>query len=179
MIKALALTSHKHLELIPNPTPLPLTQLCHARTLVHVREYVWTICTLVSSTFVAPFSETIKVFYLFHLLAKVNLPSFIDDFHLKMEVILNWEAFVFTVAHSPWFSSDGLSSMVYELLWDCFVPNDFANGFELFFEVCEHIAWGHVPASILCLYSTFQLLTLEKQSKSTCPIIINEVWPIT
>jgi hypothetical protein len=36
--------------------------------------------------------------------------------------------------------SNGPSSMVYELLWNCFVPNVFVSGFDLFFEVCGHIA---------------------------------------
>jgi hypothetical protein len=56
-----------------------------------------------------------------------------------MEVILNREAFVFALARSPRFSSGGPLSMVYELLRNCFVPDDFASGFELFFKVCGHI----------------------------------------
>jgi hypothetical protein len=60
--------------------------------------------------------------------------------------------------------------MVYELLWDCFVPDDFANGFDLFFEICGHIVRGHVPPSISCLF-----FALKKQSRSIRPIVINDV----
>jgi hypothetical protein len=44
--------------------------------------------------------------------------------------------------------------MVYELLQDYFVPNDFANGFDLFLEICEHIICGHVLPIVLCLLVT-------------------------
>ncbi len=56
---------------------------------------------------------------------------------------------------SPRFSSNGPLGMVYELLQDCFVPNDFANGFDHFFELCGHIVQGHVPPLVLHLLSTF------------------------
>jgi hypothetical protein len=37
---------------------------------------------------------------------------------------------------------------MYELLWDCFVPDDFVSGFEFFIEICEHIIHGHVLPSL-------------------------------
>ncbi len=46
----------------------------------------------------------------------------------------------------------GLSSMVYELLRNCFVPYDFGSGFDLFFEVHGHITQGHIPLLILHLF---------------------------
>jgi hypothetical protein len=89
MIRTLVLTSCKHLESNPNLTPFPLTRLCHAWALIHVREYARTICTLTSNTLVAPSNETTRILRLFHPLAKVNISPFIDDFHLKTEVILD------------------------------------------------------------------------------------------
>jgi hypothetical protein len=74
-----------------------------------------------------------KVLRLLHPLTKVDLPLFVNDFHPKTEVTLSQKAFNFTLAHSPHFSSNGPSSMVYELLQNCFVPNDFSNGFDHFF----------------------------------------------
>jgi hypothetical protein len=62
-----------------------------------------------------------------------------------MKVTLDHETFVFTLAHSPCLSSSGLLNMVFKLLPNYFVPNAFASGFNLFFEVCGHIAQGHVP----------------------------------
>jgi len=44
-IKTLALTSHKHLESSPNPTPPPLTWLHHTQALVHVGSTFECMCT--------------------------------------------------------------------------------------------------------------------------------------
>jgi hypothetical protein len=65
--------------------------------------------------------------------------------------------------------------MVYHLLRDCFAPNDFANGFNFFFEICGHIIQGHVPPSISPSFSTSQLLMLEKLFRSIHPIAISEM----
>jgi hypothetical protein len=97
-IKALALASRKFLELTLDPTPPPSTQLCHTQTLAHVREYVRTIHKLIPSTPIAPFNETMGILRLFHPLVEVDIPPFIDDFHLETEVTLNKEAFFL-----PWF----------------------------------------------------------------------------
>jgi hypothetical protein len=63
--------------------------------------------------------------------------------------------------------------MVYDLLQNCFVLEDFANGFDFFFEVCGHIDRGHVLTSILCLLAASQLLVLEKHNIR--PIMIRDV----
>jgi hypothetical protein len=65
--------------------------------------------------------------------------------------------------------------MVYELLWDCFVHDDFASGFDLFLEICEHITCGHVLPSVSHLLVALQLLALEKQIKGIRSITIGEV----
>jgi hypothetical protein len=65
--------------------------------------------------------------------------------------------------------------MVYEPLQDYFILDDYVSAFDLFFKVCEHITWGHVPPLILCFLSAFRLLGLEKQYGSICPIMISDV----
>jgi hypothetical protein len=65
--------------------------------------------------------------------------------------------------------------MVYKLLQDYFILDDFMSGFNIFFKVCEHIIRNHVPPSVSRLLSPFQLLTLEKQFESIHPIRIGEV----
>lgn len=56
------------------------------------------------------------------------------------------------MACSPPLSFGGLSSnMMYELLQDYFILDDFGNGFDLFSEICGHIVHSHVPPFILCL----------------------------
>jgi hypothetical protein len=56
------------------------------------------------------------VFHLLHPLVEVDFFSFVDDFHPKTKVILNWEAFIFVLTCSSCLFSNGPSSMVYELL---------------------------------------------------------------
>jgi hypothetical protein len=87
-----------------------------------------------------PFDETTRVLCFFHPLVEVDLPPFVDDFHHETKVILDWEAFMSTLVHSPHLSSNGPSCMVYELLQDYFFPNDSTSSFNLFFKVCGHIA---------------------------------------
>jgi hypothetical protein len=51
-----------------------------------------------------------------HPLVEVDLPPFVDDFHLMMKFTLVQEAFVSILARSPRLSFGDPSSMVYELL---------------------------------------------------------------
>jgi hypothetical protein len=72
-----------------------------------------------------------KVFCFLHPLVEVDFIFFIDDFHLETKVILDHETFIFTLAHSSHLYS-GLLDMVYELLWNFFVLDDFLGSFDLF-----------------------------------------------
>jgi hypothetical protein len=51
------------------------------------------------------------------------------------------------------------------------------SDFNFYFEVCGHIAQGLyiIPFSISHLFSTFRFLSLEKQFRSICSIVIGEV----
>jgi hypothetical protein len=174
-IKTLTLAFHKCLESILDPTPTPSRRLRYTWAFTHVWEYVRVVRVLVLNTLAAPFDETTWVLCLFHPLVKVDFPYFVDDFHHDTKVTLDGEAFVSVLARSPHLSSGGLSGMVYEYLWNYFVLDDFASGFNLFFEVCGHIVWGHVPLSISHLLFAFWFLTLEKQFGGICPITISGV----
>jgi hypothetical protein len=127
------------------------------------------------NTLATLFNETLGVVCLLHPLAKVNLPLFVNDFHPKIEVTLNQDAFNFDFVFLSHFSLDGPSSMVHELLRNYFVPNDSTSGFNLFFEVCGHITQGHVPLSISHLFFRSQLLMLKKQFGNIHPIAFSEV----
>ncbi len=145
--RTFTLTSRKRLELIPNPTPLPSTQLCLTQALIHVREYTWIVRALALNTHATPFDQTTRVFHLFHPLTKVDSP-----FHWWFPSwdggYFKWEAFDFALACSSCLSFISPSGMVYELSWDYFVPDDSANSFHLFLKVCGHIVWGHIPPLI-------------------------------
>jgi len=162
MIKTLALASCKHLELTLDPTPFPSPQLCWTWALAHVGECIWAIRTLTLSTHVVPSNETKGVLRFLHSPIEVDLPFFVDDFHLGMKLILDREAFVFALACSHYLFSSRPLGVVYELLWNCFIINDPMSGFDLFFKVCGHIIQDHVPSSLSCLFFASHLLTLEK-----------------
>jgi len=78
-----------------------------------------------------------------------------------MDFVLDREAFIYALACSPRFLFGGLLGMVYEF-WNCFVLDEFVSGFDFFFEICGHIAHGHVPPILSCLFIASRLLVLEK-----------------
>ncbi len=132
-----------------DPTPPPLTRLHYTWALIHVGEYACTMCVLAPTTRVAPLVKTIASFHHLHPLVEVDLPLFVDDFHSEMDLVLDKEAFIFSLTHLPCLSFDDLSSMVYEILQDYFVFDDSANcGFDILFEICGHIICGHVLSII-------------------------------
>jgi hypothetical protein len=106
------------------------------------------MCALAPNTLVAPSIKTIATLCHLHPLAEADLPPFVNDFHPKTNLVLDRKAFIFTLTPFPHLSSGGPSSMVYELLWDYFDPNDSTNGFDLYLKICGHIVHGHVPPSI-------------------------------
>jgi hypothetical protein len=113
--------------------PLPLARLCCAWAFVHVGEYVQAMCALAPKTLATPLAKTIVALRHLHPLAKVDLPPFVDDFHPNTNLVLDREAFIYALTCSPHLSSNGPLGMVYELLQDCFVPDDFTSGFVFFF----------------------------------------------
>jgi hypothetical protein len=107
--------------------------------------------------------ETIMALHHLHPLVNVELPLFVDDFHLETNLTLDRKTFIYTLTHSPCLSSNNPLILVYELLQDYFVFEDFTNDFDLIFEICEHITHGHVPPSISHLFIASQLLASKKQ----------------
>jgi hypothetical protein len=61
---------------------------------------------------------------------RLTFPPFVNDFHPKTDFVLDKKTFIFALTCSSCLSFDGPSSMVYELLQDCFILDDFANGFD-------------------------------------------------
>jgi len=116
----------------PTPIPLPSARLRCAWAFVHVGEYVQVVRALAPNTLATPLAKIIVALRHLHTLAKVDLPPFVDDFHLKTNFVLDGEAFIYALTCSPHLSSNGPLGMVYELLQDCFVPDDFTSGFVFF-----------------------------------------------
>jgi hypothetical protein len=62
--------------------------------------------------------------------------------------------------------------MVLEHLWDYFHPENSASGFPQLFQLCSHIAQGHNPPQIACVFGTAYLLAMTKLSIGIHPIIM-------
>jgi len=91
-------------------------------------------------------TKTIVAFHHFHPLAEVDLPPLLSTIFIKkMDLILDRKAFISTLIGFPCLSSSDPSNMVYQLLQDCFVPNDFANGFA---NMCNMISTRVKPINI-------------------------------
>jgi len=155
--------------------PPPSTQWCYARAFVHLGGYARAVRTLAPSFPTVPLTKTIVALHHLHPLAKVDLPHFVNNFHPEIDLVLDKEAFIYVLTHFLCFSSGGFLGMVYELLWNYFVPNDFASNFDLLKKICRHIVHGHVLPSISHMFVTSQLLVLEKQIGGVQPIAIGEV----
>jgi hypothetical protein len=76
------------------------------------------MCALAPNTLVTPLAKTIATLHHLHPLPKVDLPPLVDNFHPKTNLVLDRETFISALTHSPHLSSNGLSIMVYDLLWD-------------------------------------------------------------
>jgi hypothetical protein len=63
--------------------------------------------TLIPNIPMTPLIETIATFYHFYRLVEVDLPPFLNDFHLKITFVLDKEAFIFTLTHFPSLSYGG------------------------------------------------------------------------
>jgi hypothetical protein len=64
--------------------------------------------------------------------------------------------------------------MVFEHLWDCFHLEDSTNGFFQLFQLCFHIAKGHIPLRITRVFGIARLLTMTKLLGGDCPIAVGE-----
>jgi hypothetical protein len=119
-------------NMAPNLISPPSAQLCCTWTLVHVEEYARIVHALAPNIHATPSFETIVALRHLHPLAKVDLPPFVHNFHPKTDLVLDRKAFIYTLTHSPPLSFGCPSSMVYELLENCFVFSDSVSGFDFF-----------------------------------------------
>jgi hypothetical protein len=158
MIRTFVLTCHKCWESIQDPTPLPSTWLCCAWAFAHVKEYAQVIHALALNTLITPSNKTIRILHLLHPLVEVDLPPFCWWFSSWDGSYFKLKAFIFALICLAHVFSSGPLGMVYELLRYNFVPNDFANGFDLFIKVWKHYSKS---CSTFNITFTFYILTLN------------------
>jgi hypothetical protein len=63
--------------------------------------------TLALNACMAPLTKTIMALRHLHPLAEVDLPRFVNDFHLEIDLVLGKKTFIFTLTHFPRLSSGG------------------------------------------------------------------------
>ena len=66
--------------------------------------------------------------------------------------------------------------MVYEHLRDAFGPDDSHSGYDLLYDVAQHVARGRIPHPIAHVLGASRLLALEKPSGGVRPIAVGEVF---
>ncbi len=74
----------------------------------------------------------------------------------------------------PHLSISGHSRMVFEHLLKCFHPKDSAYGFFQLFQLCSHIAQGHIPPQIAHVLGVAHMLTMTKPLGEVHPIVMGE-----
>jgi hypothetical protein len=66
------------------------------------------------------------------------------------------------------------SRIVFEQFWNCFHPKNFASGFPQLFQLCSHIAQGHIPCWIAHLWGNPPLnldQVLRWSSSHNCSVV--------
>jgi len=71
-------------------------------------------------------------------------------------------------------STNGLSRMVFEHLWNYFHLEDSTSGLLQLFQLCFHIAQSQIPPQITCVFGTTHLLTMTKPLGGVRPIAMGE-----
>jgi hypothetical protein len=64
--------------------------------------------------------------------------------------------------------------MVFEHLWNYFHPEDSTNGFPQLFQLCCHLAQGHIPPQIACVLGMAYLLAMTKLLGGIHPITMGK-----
>jgi hypothetical protein len=64
--------------------------------------------------------------------------------------------------------------MVFEHLWDYFHLEDLMNGLPQLFQLCFHIAQGHIPPQIARILGVARLLAMTKPLGGVRPIVMGE-----
>jgi hypothetical protein len=75
----------------------------------------------------------------------------------------------------PNLSISGFYGMVFKHFQNCFHLKSFVNGFLQLFQLCFHIAQGHIPCQIAHILGVACVLAIIKPLGGVLPIIVREV----
>jgi len=71
------------------------------------------MCALAFGIFVAPLTKTIVALCHLHPLVEVDQTLFVNNFHPKMNLVLDKKTFIYALTHFPLISYGGPLGMVY------------------------------------------------------------------
>jgi hypothetical protein len=101
-------------------------------------------------------------------------PIFLEDYEPNQDLELSFDSFNLTFQCMSNLSTSGSFGMVFEHLWDFFHPKDFVSGFPHLFQLCFHIAQGHISHWITHIFAVACLLAMTKPLGGIYPIAVGE-----
>jgi hypothetical protein len=128
----------------------------------------------------APFSptptsyDTTPIFTTLHLKSNGYFTFFLEDLELNQDFKLSSDSFKLAFQRMSHLSRIGPFGMVFEHFWDYFHREDSTSGFFQLFQLCSHIAQGHIPPQITRVLGVAHLLAMTKLSSGFCLIIVGE-----
>jgi hypothetical protein len=98
-------------------------------------------------------------------------------FYYKHEhtYVLDKTLFAQALAIVPHLSLDGLSGMVYEHFWGCFIPEDLWSWFLKLFHIVV-VTRGDIPRSMALMLGANKLLLIAKDTNGLCFIVVSKVF---
>jgi hypothetical protein len=100
---------------------------------------------------------------------------FLENYEPNQAFELSFDFFKLAFQHMPHLSTSGHFGMVFEHLQNCFHLYDSTNGFLRLFQLCFHIAQGHILRQITHVVVVPCLLAMIKPLDEVCPIVVGNV----
>jgi hypothetical protein len=164
------------LNSIPFPQHDLPTHKCFLFSLAfdYAGEYFWAVRVLAPFFFACMSFDTTSIFITLHPESNGYYSFFFKDYEPNHDIELFFNSFKLAFQHMPHLSTSGLCGVFFEHLWKCFHVEDLTNGFPQSFQLCFHIAHGHIPPQIACVLGVACFLTMTKHSSEVHPIIVGE-----
>jgi hypothetical protein len=128
--------------------PLIHKRLFHNLVFRHAEEYSRTTSVLASFSLASTSFDTTLTFIVLHPKSNSFFLFFLEDYEPNQDLELSSYYFKLTFQHMLNLSTSGLFGMVFEHLQDYFHPENSMNGFPQLFQLCSHVAQGHIPCQI-------------------------------
>jgi hypothetical protein len=118
-------------------------------------------------------SHTTLAFTTLHPKLNGYFPIFFKNYELDQDIELSSNSFKLAFQCMPHLLTSGRFGTIFEHLQICFHPKDLVSAF-LQFQLCFHIAHGHIHPHITRVFKVACLLATTKPSGGVHPIIVEE-----